>query len=235
MSGFPDSGGAAGWSRDEIAARAARDIPDGAYVNLGIGIPQQVADHLAPGTEIFLHSENGILGVGATATASTYDPDLTDAGKRNVTLVPGASVFDSSDSFGIIRGGHLDVAILGAVEVAANGDLANWAVPGRGPGVGGAMDLVVGAKELWVVTQHCEKSGRPKLVSSCTLPLTGTEVVRKVISNLGVFVPRGTWFEAAELAPGVTLDLVRASTGAEVRGRLSSKVALWFGLADRRR
>lgn len=206
-----------GWSRDQIAARAARGIWDGAYVNLGIGIPQQVADHLAPGIEVFLHSENGILGLGAAATEESFDPDLTDAGKRNVTLVPGAATFDSSDSFGIIRGGHLDIAILGAMEVASNGDIANWTAPGRMPGVGGAMDLVAGAKALWVVMQHCEKSGRPKLVPSCSLPLTGTGVVQQVVTNLGVFVPRGTYFAAIELAPAVTEDAVRASTGTEVR------------------
>jgi 3-oxoacid CoA-transferase B subunit len=211
------SAAAAGWSRDQIVARAARDIWDGAYVNLGIGMPQQVADHLAPGIEVFLHSENGILGLGGTATEENLDLDLTDSGKRNVTLVPGAATFDSSDSFGIVRGGHLDVAILGAMEVSGGGDIANWTAPGRTPGVGGAMDLVSGAKTLWVVMQHCEKSGRPKLVPSCSLPLTGTRVVRRVVTNLGVFEPCGTYFAALELAPGVTEDIVRASTGMEVR------------------
>ena len=205
------------WSRDEIAARAASDIWEGAYVNLGIGMPQMVADHLPPGIEVFLHAENGILGLGPAATAGTIDLDITDAGKNNVTLVPGASTFSSADSFGIIRGGHLDIAIIGGMEVAANGDLANWLTPGRVPGVGGALDLAAGAKAVWVVMQHCEKSGRPKLVPSCSLPLTGPGVVQRIITNLGVFEPRGTHFAAIELAPGVTGDVVRASTGAEVR------------------
>lgn len=211
----------AGWTRDQIAARAARDIWDGAYVNLGLGIPQQVADHLEPGIEVFLHSENGILGLGAAATPETLDLDLTDAGKRNVTLVPGAAIFDSSDSFGIIRGGHLDIAILGAMEVAANGDIANWTAPGRTPGVGGAMDLVQGAKALWAVMRHCEKSGRPKLVRSCSLPLTGGKVVKRIVTNLGVFIPYGDFFSAIELAPGVTENDVRDATGAEVRFDMS--------------
>lgn len=208
---------AVGWTRDEIAARAARDIWEGAYVNLGIGMPQLVADHLPPGIEVFLHAENGILGLGPAATAETIDLDITDAGKTNVTLVPGASTFSSSDSFGIIRGGHLDIAILGGMEVTPDGDLANWMTPGRSPGVGGAMDLAAGAKALWVIMQHCEKSGRPKLVPSCSLPLTGPAVVQRVITNLGVFEPRGTHFAGIELAPGVTEDAVRARTGAEVR------------------
>jgi len=207
----------AGWSRDEIAARAAADIPDGSYVNLGMGIPQLVADHLDPAREVFLHSENGILGMGGAPPEDEIDPDLTDAGKRPVTIVAGGAVFDSSDSFGMIRGGHLDLAVLGAMEVSAGGDIANWTAPGRTPGVGGAMDLVLGAKRVWVLMTHCDRKGGPKLVPACTLPLTGPRVVRRVVTNLGVFVPEDGGFTALELAPGISRETVVRNTGAPVR------------------
>ncbi|MEV5408170.1 3-oxoacid CoA-transferase subunit B [Thermopolyspora sp. NPDC052614] len=205
-----------GWRREEIAARAAKDIPDGSYVNLGMGIPQLVADHLDPAREIFLHSENGILGMGG-APEDEIDPDLTDAGKRPVTIVPGGSIFDSSDSFAMIRGGHLDLAVLGAMEVSADGDIANWTAPGRTPGVGGAMDLVLGARSVWVLMAHCDRTGNPKLVPACTLPLTGPRVVRRVVTNLGVFVPGEGGFTALELAPGISRETVIRNTGAPVR------------------
>ncbi|GGJ42814.1 3-oxoacid CoA-transferase subunit B [Streptomyces brasiliensis] len=203
-----------GYSRMEIAARAARDLPDGAYVNLGIGMPQMVADVIPEGIEVLMHSENGILGMGPAAPADDFDPDLADSGKAWVTMLPGGAIFDSSDSFGIIRGGHLDVAMLGALEVAPNGDLANWTAPGRITGVGGAMDLAHGAKDLWVLSLHTERSGKSKLVGACTLPLTAAGVVTRVYTNLGVFRPSGDAFECLELAPGVTREQAIAMTDA---------------------
>lgn len=212
----PDSA-QAGWTRDEIAARAARDIPEGSYVNLGMGIPQLVADYLDPAREVFLHSENGILGMGGAPPEDEIDVDMTDAGKRPVTIVPGGAVFDSSDSFAMIRGGHLDLAVLGAMEVSVRGDIANWTAPGRTPGVGGAMDLVLGAKSVWVLMTHCDRKGGPKLVPACTLPLTGPRVVRRVVTNLGVFEPAEDGFTALELAPGISEETVIRNTGAPVR------------------
>ncbi len=206
-----------GWKREEIAARAAVDIPDGSYVNLGMGIPQLVADYLDPAREIFLHSENGILGMGGAPPEDEIDVDLTDAGKRPVTIVSGGSIFDSSDSFAMIRGGHLDLAVLGAMEVSIDGDIANWTAPGRTPGVGGAMDLVLGAKSVWVLMAHCDRKGNPKLVPACTLPLTGPRVVRRVVTNLGVFEPGEGGFTALELAPGISQETVIRNTGAPVR------------------
>lgn len=214
--GRPDAPDA-GWKREEIAARAAADIPDGSYVNLGMGIPQLVADYLDPSREIFLHSENGILGMGGAPPEDEIDEDMTDAGKRPVTIVVGGAVFDSSDSFAMIRGGHLDLAVLGAMEVSVNGDIANWTAPGRTPGVGGAMDLVLGAKSVWVLMAHCDREGNPKLVPACTLPLTGPRVVRRVVTNLGVFEPGDGGFTAVELAPGISAETVRRNTGAPVR------------------
>lgn len=217
-----------GWRRVQIAARAARDISDGAYVNLGIGVPQLIADNVPPGTELFLHSENGVLGIGGEPPEGEHDPDLADAGKRWATVKPGAAIFDSSDSFGIIRGGHLDLAVLGALEVSPAGDLANWTAPGRPAGVGGAMDLVQGAKQVWVLALHNDRRGRSKLVRGCTLPLTGSRVVSRIYTNLGVFEPGGDAFVCRELAPGITEECVLDRSEASVRFELATERAAAF-------
>lgn len=206
----------AGWTRDAIAGRAARDVPDGAYVNLGIGMPMLIPDHVPADREVWFHTENGILGLGGPPAEGEVDLDVTNAGKEYATVVPGASAFDSALSFAIVRGGHLDVAALGAMEVAPSGDLSNWAAPGRTPGVGGAMDLVVGAKNVWVLMDHVDRRGRPKLVARTSLPLTGAQCVTRVYTSLGVFRPAGNQFECLELAPGVGEEQVRESTGAPV-------------------
>lgn len=209
-----------GWSRDQIAARVAQDIPDGAYVNLGIGMPTAVANALPEGKEILLHSENGILGMGPAPAPEDADPDLINAGKQAVTLLTGGSYFHHTDSFMIMRGGHLDVSVLGAFEVAVNGDLANWSTGdmSRLPGVGGAMDLAVGAKKVYVTMTHTDPKGRSKLVSSCQYPLTAVRVVDRVYTELGVFAVGGDGFDVIELAPGVTLDIARERTEAPLRG-----------------
>lgn len=208
------AGDAVGWSRFGIAHRVAQDIVDGAYVNLGMGIPLHVADYIPDEVEVYFHSENGILGLGPSPKPGMDDSDVIDAGKRPSTLVAGASVFDSSLSFAMIRGGHIDLAVLGAMEVTPGGDLANWTAPGRTPGVGGAMDLVQGARRTWAVLQHTDKAGASKLLERCTLPLTGAGVVERVITNLGVFEPAGVAFRVIELAPGVDRDLLERSTEA---------------------
>jgi 3-oxoacid CoA-transferase B subunit len=207
------------WTRDQMAERAAKELRDGFYVNLGIGIPTLVANFIPDGVDITLQSENGMLGMGPFPREDEVDPDLINAGKQTITEIPGSSYFSSADSFGMIRGGHIDLSILGAMEVSEKGDLANWMIPKKMvKGMGGAMDLVAGVKRVVVVMDHASKAGEPKLLKKCTLPLTGKEVVDMVITNLGVFeVERGKGMTLIELADGVTLDDVQKQTEAEYR------------------
>jgi 3-oxoadipate CoA-transferase beta subunit len=205
-----------GLTRDQMAERAARDIPDGSYVNLGIGIPELVASHVPEGREFIYHTENGLLGMGPAPAPGEGEPELINAGKKRVTALPGASYFHHADSFTMIRGGHLDLCVLGALQVSERGDLANWSTgsPDAIPAVGGAMDLVAGVKTIFVITQHTTRDGQPKLVKECTYPFFNDTATTEIYTNLAVIDVTGHGFQLVELAPGVTYDYVAESTGA---------------------
>ena len=204
------------WSRDQMAQRCAQDITDGSYVNLGIGMPEKVAQYVPEGREVIYHTENGLLGMGPEPTPEEYDPDLINAGKKAVTAVAGAAFFHHADSFSMIRGKHIDVCVLGAMQVSKDGDLANWSTgaPDAIPAVGGAMDLVAGVKIIYIITQHTTKTGEPKIVDKCTYPLTGQAVVNRIYTDLAVIDVTSEGLALTELAPGVTFDYVQERTNA---------------------
>jgi 3-oxoadipate CoA-transferase beta subunit len=207
-----------GWNREQMAELAAHDIPDGAIVNLGIGIPELVTKFVPEGREFIYHTENGLLGMGPAPAAGEEDPELINAGKKAITAIPGASYFHHADSFSMIRGGHIDICVLGAMQVSAGGDLANWSTGAADaiPAVGGAMDLVAGVRTIYIITQHCTKNGEPKLVESCTYPLTGQAVISRIYTDLAVIDVTADGFKLVELAPGVDLDYVQQRTGCEL-------------------
>ncbi|NQZ89252.1 MAG: CoA transferase subunit B [Colwellia sp.] len=209
---------AVGWTRDQMAERAALDIPDGSYVNLGIGIPEKVARYVPQGREFIYHTENGLLGMGPTPEVGEEDADLINAGKKPVTAIAGAAYFHHADSFAMIRGQHIDVCVLGAMQVAQNGDLANWSTgaPDAIPAVGGAMDLVAGVKTIFVITQHTTKNGIAKLIEACSYPLTGQGVVSRIYTDLCVIEVTSKGFELVELAPNVAFDTVQERTDAKL-------------------
>ena len=210
-----------GWDRNQMAQKAAFDIPDSSYVNLGIGIPELVAGFVPKGREVIYHTENGLLGMGPAPKAGREDPELINAGKKYITAVAGACFFHHADSFAMIRGGHIDICVLGAMQVSQQGDLANWSTgePDAIPAVGGAMDLVAGVKTIFVITQHTTKNGEPKIVEKCTYPLTGKGVVNRIYTDLAIIdvAPQGLFVK--ELAPGVTFDFVQQHTGAKLQRR----------------
>ena len=207
-----------GLDREQMAQRVALDIPDGSYVNLGIGIPELIAKYVPEGREFIYHTENGLLGMGPSPEEGQGEPELINAGKRQVTALPGAAYFHHADSFSMIRGGHLDLCVLGALQVAKNGDLANWSTGGPDaiPAVGGAMDLVAGVKQIFVVTQHCTKKGEPKLLDACTFPLTGVGVVSRIYTDLAVIDVTPEGLRVVELSPGLDFAYIQERTGTEL-------------------
>lgn len=219
MNAALEAGAAKGWSDEQLAVRVARELLDGTCVNLGIGLPTTVALHVPRDREVIFHSENGLIGMGPASAPGAEDPDIVNAGKKPVTLVTGAAIVHQADSFSLIRGGRLDVSILGGLQVSAQGDLANWKVPGAQGvgGVGGAMDLAVGAKKVFVMMRHVDKRGGPKLVDRCTFPLTATACVTTVFTDFGIIDCRDGGFVVCELAPGISAAEMRAATGAPVR------------------